>query len=539
MTIQGIGSRLAPTSQIVELALSRCKALERLNHFTNRISFEEYPSVSLRDMKRSASLSSPSTSSSSSFSSTSALSGSLDGMPISIKDNFCTADFPTTCGSRMLSDFCPPYDASIVARLKVAGAQIIGKNNMDEFAMGSGSTASCFGPAINPWSFRKEIIDAFGGGGREGGGCGEGSLEKLNTALSNATADKSWHVCGGSSGGGAGAVAAGTVVAAIGTDTGGSTRVPASHCGVLGLKPTYGRISRHGLIPLVNSLDVPGILTRTVDEAALILNVVSGSDELLDSTSIVPDDMLEVVVPPEPSVEGFTVGIPKEYFHPSLHPRVAEAWRNIAQKLRKAGAQIVPVSLPHTKYSIVTYTVLCCCEVASNMARFDGLRYGHRDRRMDSTEAMYARSRSFGFNDVVRGRILAGNFFLSRKNYDRYFIKALKLRRLITEELFAALTPGMVDVLLSPTTPAPAMTFRDFNSSSSRERTVEADVFTQAVNLAGLPAVTVPVGLSEGEEGMPFGLQLIGQPFHEEVLLHFAKWIENHVQFPHLPPLTA
>lgn len=435
----------------------------------------------------------------------------------------------------MLSDFSPPYDSTVAARLKAEGAVVIGKNNMDEFAMGSGSTDSCFGPAVNPWSFRREIERSFRGGGA---GEGEDDESLLSLAISESMDDGSWHICGGSSGGSAGAVAAGVVVAAIGSDTGGSTRVPASHCGVVGLKPTYGRISRHGLIPLVNSLDVPGILTRSVDDSALVLNVLSGADDM-DSTSVVPDDMQEVSIPPDPSVRSITVGIPKEYFHPSLDPRVADVWRDTMRRLREAGAQIVPVSLPHTKFSIVTYSVLCCCEVASNMARFDGLRYGHRDGRMDSTEAMYARSRSFGFNDVVRGRILAGNFFLSRKNYDRYFLKALKLRRLIAEELFAALTPGMVDVLLTPTTPTPAMTFKEFSSSSNRERTAEADVFTQAVNLAGLPAVSVPVALTEGNEGMPIGLQLIGQPFHEEQILTAAKWIENYAQFPHLPSLIS
>lgn len=532
MNINGLANRLAPTSQLVELALNRCKTLERLNLFTNRLSdiasHETDSDISLRDVEQT--INEVSSSAASSLISSSA-TPRLTGIPISIKDNFCTLDFPTTCGSKMLSDFCPPYDATVVARLKAEGATIIGKNNMDEFAMGSGSTDSCFGPAVNPWSFRKEI-EALGGGGGD-----ESTISSLNDALSRAITDQSWHVSGGSSGGSAGAVAAGLVVAAIGSDTGGSTRVPASHCGVVGLKPTYGRISRHGLIPLVNSLDVPGILTRSVDDAALILNVLSGADETSDSTSVIPDDLEEVVIPPQPSVGGFTVGIPEEYFHPSLHPRVAAVWREITQNLQDAGARIVPVSLPHSKFSIVTYSVLCCCEVASNMARFDGLRFGHRDKRMNSTEAMYALSRSFGFNSVVRGRILAGNFFLSRRNYERYFVKALKVRRLITEELFAALTPGMVDVLLTPTTPAPPLTFREFSSSSNRERMVEADVFTQAVNLAGLPAVSVPVALSEGEEGMPIGLQIIGQPFHEEEILKVAKWIENLAQFPHLPSL--
>lgn len=358
----------------------------------------------------------------------------------------------------------------------------------------------------------------------------DNSLEKLDV-------ERPWHVCGGSSGGSAGAVASGIVMAALGSDTGGSTRVPASHCGVVGLKPTYGRLSRHGLIPLVNSLDVPGILTRTIDDAALILNVLTGRDSQ-DSTSILPISLDDVQLSDTPSVKGLSIGIPKEYYHPSLHPDVLDAWKWMTDAFAEAGARIVPVSLPHTRFSIVTYSVLCCCEVASNMSRYDGLRFGHRDDVMDSTEAMYARSRSFGFNDVVRGRVLAGNFFLLRRNYQRYFVKAQKVRRLITEELFQALASGEVDLLLTPTTPAPPLTFQEFSQSDNRERSMETDIFTQAVNLAGLPAVTVPVTLST-DSGMPIGLQLIGQPFNEQIMLETGKWIESQVNFPHLPPLIA
>jgi len=458
------------------------------------------------------------------------LIGPLSGVTVAIKDNFCTRDFPTTCGSKMLKSFWPKYNATVVEKLMLSGALVLGKTNMDEFAMGSGTTDTCFGPVKNPWSFSESIRSVIDATSQYLDKNSESQFKK-QFELSLQDNDKSWHICGGSSGGSAAAVAAGIVDVALGSDTGGSTRVPASHCGVVGLKPTYGRLSRHGLIPLVNSLDVPGILTNSVELAATVLNVLTGTD-FQDSTSVLPYELDKVNLPTEPGLNGLIIGIPQEYYHPALHPSIKDAWLDMISQFKKSGATVVRVSLPHTRYSIVTYSVLCCCEVASNMARYDGLRFGHRDTEMDSTEAMYARSRSFGFNDVVRGRILAGNYFLARVNYKDYFLKAQKVRRLITEELFSVLAPGNVDILLTPTTPNSPITYKEFKETSSRAHSAEADIFTQAANLAGLPAVSVPVTLDPN--GLPIGLQLIGQPFNEQTLLTVAKWMENVAKFPYL-----
>ncbi|RMC13155.1 hypothetical protein DUI87_10687 [Hirundo rustica rustica] len=376
--------------------------------------------------------------------------GILDGIPIAVKDNFNTAGIETTCASNMLKGYISPYNATVVQKLLDHGAVLLGKTNLDEFAMG-----------------------------------------------------------------------------ALGSDTGGSTRNPAAHCGVVGLKPTYGLISRHGLIPLVNSMDVPGILTRCVDDAAVLLGSLAGHDPK-DSTTI-QDDFKPFELPNLTDVSKLSIGIPKEYHAPGLSSEILALWSKAADLFKNAGAKVVEVSLPHTCYSIVCYHVLCTAEVASNMARFDGLEYGHRSDTKDSTESMYAATRREGFNDVVRGRILSGNYFLLKQNYEKYFVKAQKVRRLIANDFVKVFRSG-VDVLLTPTTLNDAAPYTEFIQEDNRTRSAQDDILTQAANMAGLPAINVPTALSE--RGLPVGLQFIGRSFQEKQLLTVAKWFEKQVQFP-------
>ncbi|GBP93224.1 Glutamyl-tRNA(Gln) amidotransferase subunit A, mitochondrial [Eumeta japonica] len=322
----------------------------------------------------------------------------LNGVPIALKDNFCTKDITTTCASKMLENFVPTYDATVYRKLREAGACLIGKSNLDEFAMGSGTVDSIYGPTKNPWGWESE---------------------------------HDWRISGGSSGGSAVSVTVGSSVAAIGSDTGGSTRNPAALCGIVGLKPTYGLVSRYGLIPLVNSMDVPGILTRNVDDATEILNAIAGPDDL-DSTTI-KKQFNKIKLNEDFSLKNVKVGIPKEYYCDGMSEEIVTTWKYIANLLESEGfGQICKHAL--TSMSIAVYSILNQCEVASNMARYDGLEYGLRTDENYSTEELYASSRSQGFNNVVRWRIFAGNYFLLSRNYDKYFMKALKLRRLIADD---------------------------------------------------------------------------------------------------------
>ncbi|KAM5325851.1 glutamyl-tRNA(Gln) amidotransferase subunit A, mitochondrial [Glossophaga mutica] len=435
--------------------------------------------------------------------------GELDGIPVAVKDNFSTSGIETTCASNMLKGYIPPYNATVVQKLLDQGALLMGKTNLDEFAMGSGSTDGIFGPVKNPWSYSKQY------------------REKRKQKPHGETEDSNWLITGGSSGGSAAAVSAFTCFAALGSDTGGSTRNPAAHCGVVGVKPSYGLVSRHGLIPLVNSMDVPGILTRCVDDAAVVLGVLAGHD-CRDSTTI-QDPIKPLMLPDLTDVSKLCIGIPKEYHVPELSSEVQSLWSKAAKLFESEGAKVIEVSLPHTRYSIVCYHVLCTSEVASNMARFDGLEYGHRCDINVSTEAMYAATRREGFNDVVRGRILSGNFFLLKENYENYFVKAQKVRRLIAKDFVDVFNSG-VDVLLTPTTLSEAVPYEEFIKEDNRTRSAQDDIFTQAVNMAGLPAVSVPMALSN--QGLPIGLQFIGRAFCDQQLLTIAKWFEKQVQFP-------
>ncbi|XP_018804660.1 PREDICTED: glutamyl-tRNA(Gln) amidotransferase subunit A, mitochondrial [Bactrocera latifrons] len=427
--------------------------------------------------------------------------GVLDGVPIAIKDNFCTKEVTTTCASRMLSNFIPPFNATVCERLANAGAVLIGKTNMDQFAMGSGTVDSIFGPSKNIWS--NDLVDK-------------------------------WHIAGGSSGGSATAVAAGICYAAIGSDTGGSTRNPAAYCGVVGLKPTYGLISRHGLIPLVNSMDVPGIFARSVGDCLDVLNAIAGPDDRDSTTIRKPFRKISMAVNEELDLRNVRIGIPKEYHCEGLSSEVLETWMKVADLLEDSGAHVHQVSLPNTSASIFVYSILNQCEVASNMARYDGIEYGHRGKIDSSTEELYANTRAEGFNTVVKTRILSGNYFLLRKNYHKYFEKALQVRRLIAEDFKRVFeTPknneNIVDVLLTPTTLTDAPLYNDFVSQSNRDQCAVQDFCTQPANMAGIPAISIPIRLSK--RGLPIGLQLMSKSLNEEMLLRVASWIEQQVEF--------
>ncbi|PZC78236.1 hypothetical protein B5X24_HaOG202487 [Helicoverpa armigera] len=418
----------------------------------------------------------------------------LDGIPIGIKDNFCTNNILTTCASEMLKNFVPTYDATVYSRLRRAGACLVGKCNLDEFAMGSGTVDSTFGPTRNPWLYDEH----------------------------------NWRIAGGSSGGSAVAVASGSCVAAIGSDTGGSTRNPAALCGVVGLKPTYGLVSRHGLIPLVNSMDVPGILARTVEDATKVLNVIAGPDEN-DSTTI--KKPFSPITLRDHDLLNVKIGIPREYHCEGMSNEVIEAWSYVTDLLEKEHATIRSVSMPHTSVSIAVYSILNQCEVASNMARYDGIEYGLRANANNSTEELYATTRHAGFNKVVRSRILAGNYFLLTRNYVKYFIKTLKLRRLIQNDFKNVFNrENGVHLLLTPTTLSDAPLYEDFIARYNREQCALQDYCTQPANMAGIPAISIPVKLSSNK--LPISLQLMGPALSEELMLNVAKKIQRLVNFP-------
>ncbi|KAL1137680.1 hypothetical protein AAG570_009376, partial [Ranatra chinensis] len=417
----------------------------------------------------------------------------LDGIPLAVKDNFCAEGITTTCGSSMLKHFVPTYTATVVERLLDAGALLIGKCNLDEFAMGSGTVDSIHGPTKNIWNSNIRYT----------------------------------RIAGGSSGGCAVAVASGSCFVALGSDTGGSTRNPASYCGVVGLKPTYSSVSRYGLIPLVNSMDVPGILTRTVEDAAIVYNIISGPD-IKDSTTV--PGIKKVSLTPEYNPQKIKIGIPLEYFCEGISDEVIETCELVMHILKQGGADLSMVSLPHTGYSVACYSVLNQCEVASNMARYDGLRYGYRANECTSTNKLYSETRKGGFNYVVRGRILAGNFFLLQKNYQQYFEKALQVRRLISNDFKRAWEK--VDILLTPTTPSEAPLFDEFLKLDNRAQCSIQDYCTQPANMAGCPAVSLPIKLSKN--GMPLSIQLMAPNYNEQGLLSIAQWIEHQVCFPTL-----
>ncbi len=401
----------------------------------------------------------------------------LAGVPVGIKDVMVTRGVRTTAGSKILENFIPPYDCTAVARLEAAGAIVLGKLNCDEFAMGSSNENSAYGPVRNPH-------------------------------------DKS-RVTGGSSGGSAAAVAAGMAVATLGSDTGGSIRQPASFCGVVGLMPTYGRVSRYGLIAFASSLDHIGPLTRTVKDAAIMLRVIAGHDPL-DSTSAgvpVPDYEADLAKP----VSGLKMGIPKEYFGEGLDPEVRAAVEAGIDKLRSAGCEIVPISLPHTTYAIPTYYVIATAEASANLARFDGVRYGHRSTSARTLAEMYRRSRDEGFGPEVKRRIMLGTYALSSGYYDAYYLKAQRVRTLLTRDFQETFTK--VDAIVTPTAPTPA--FKLGEKADDPLAMYLADIYTVTADLAGVPGISVPCGKSSS--GLPIGLQVLGRHFDESTVLRVGQ----------------
>ena len=406
----------------------------------------------------------------------------LAGVPMAIKDVMVTKGVRSTAGSTILGNYIPPNDCTAVARLEAAGAIVLGKANCDEFAMGSSNENSAYGPVRNP-------------------------------------RDKS-RVPGGSSGGSAAAVAAGTAVAALGSDTGGSIRQPAAFCGVVGMMPTYGRVSRYGLIAFASSLDHIGPLTKTVKDAALVLGQIAGRDPL-DSTSAevpVPDYTAAIEQP----IAGLRLGIPQEYFAEGLDPEVKEAVEAAIAKLQAAGCKIVPISMPHTKYAVPTYYIVATAEASSNLARFDGVRYGYRAKDgVKNLSTMYRRTRDEGFGAEVKRRIMLGTYALSAGYYDAYYLKAQRVRTLLTRDFEEAFTK--VDAIVTPTTPTPA--FKLGEKSDDPLAMYLNDIYTVTADLVGVPGISVPCGVTKGK--LPIGLQVLGKHFDESTVFRVGHAVEH------------
>ena len=413
----------------------------------------------------------------------------LEGFPLAVKDTFCTKGIKTTAGSKILESFIPPYTSTIVERLEAAGAIILGKTNMDEFAMGSSTTTSHYGHSINPWK---------------------------------AKGDQSDLTPGGSSGGSSASVAAYSSLGALGTDTGGSIRQPASLCGIVGMKPTYGLCSRYGIVAFASSLDQAGPMARSVRDTALMLKEMVGHDPK-DSTSLVyeaPDYTSAL----GQSIQGMKIGLPKEYRPEGLNPEIAAWWDKTIEWLKAEGAEFVDISLPHTEYALPTYYIVAPAEASANLARYDGVRYGLRVPG-ESLDEMYEKTRTDGFGDEVKRRILIGTYVLSAGKYEDYYLKAQKVRQKVTDDFKKAYE--QVDLILTPTTANTA--FKIGENITDPLAMYLQDVFTVSTNLAGLPGISVPVGLSES--GLPIGMQLLGPALQEERLLKCAHKIEEAAQF--------
>jgi aspartyl-tRNA(Asn)/glutamyl-tRNA(Gln) amidotransferase subunit A len=407
--------------------------------------------------------------------------GALSGIPIALKDIYCMKGVRTTCGSRMLHNFIPPYDATVVEKLRAAGAVFTGKTNMDEFAMGSSTETSFFGATRNPWDLTR--------------------------------------IPGGSSGGSAAAVAADECVAALGSDTGGSIRQPAALCGVVGLKPTYGRVSRFGLIAFASSLDQIGPFTKDVEDAAILMNVIAGYDPR-ESTSV-PEETPDYRTFLGRGIEGWRVGIPKEYFIAGIDPEVEAAVRQAIRVVEEAGAKCVEISLPHTKFCLAVYYIIAPAEASSNLARYDGVKYGFRSEDNCDLLEMYKNTRSSGFGAEVKRRIMIGTYALSSGYYDAYYKKASQVRALIKRDFDHAFAE--CDAILTPTTPTPA--FRIGEKMNDPMQMYLSDLFTISTNLAGIPGISVPCGFTRA--GLPVGVLFLAGHFQEGRLIQFASAYEK------------
>jgi aspartyl-tRNA(Asn)/glutamyl-tRNA(Gln) amidotransferase subunit A len=413
----------------------------------------------------------------------------LSKIPIVIKDNICVYDEPTTCASRILDNFRPSYDATVIKKIKSAGALLLGKSNMDEFAFGSSCETSCYGPTKNPYN-----------------------LERIP---------------GGSSGGSAALVSSNQTVLAIGSDTGGSIRQPAALCGVVGLKPTYGRVSRYGLIAFGSSMDQIGPITKDVADSAMLLNVIAGYDEM-DSTCVdlpVPDYTKALV----DSVKGLRIGLPKEYFIPGLDADVKQGIERAINLLKKLGAEFIEISLPHTEYALCVYYIVGCSEASANLARFDGIRYGLR-AKSDSLSGMYKATRRDGFGLEAKRRIILGTYSLSSGYYDAYYLKAQKVRTLIKDDFDKAFKE--CDIILTPTTPSAA--FRIGEKIQDPISMYLSDIFTIPANLAGIPAISLPCGYNR--DNLPIGLQFMAKPFQEELLIKAAFTYQQNADWKKIIP---
>lgn len=412
--------------------------------------------------------------------------GSLDGIPMALKDVLALKNSPLTCASKMLENFISPYTGTVVSKLEEAGSVFWGRTNLDEFAMGSSCENSALKTTKNPWDLSR--------------------------------------IAGGSSGGSAAALAAGECACALGSDTGGSIRQPASHCGVVGMKPTYGVVSRYGLAAFASSLDQIGPITRSVRDAALILNAIAGHDKL-DSTSVKMDYPDYLSGFGKISFKGKKIGVPKEYFGDGISSEVAEAVKKAISQCAELGAEIVEISLPHTELAVPVYYIISTAEASSNLARFDGIRYGHRSQNASDLTDLYFKSRSEGFGEEVKRRIILGSYVLSSGYYDAYYLRAQKVRTLIRRDFEQAFEN--VDIIMTPTSPNPA--FKIGEKSHDLLAMYLSDIYTINVNLAGLPGISLPCGFSS--EGMPMGFQMIGKAFCECELLALADAYQASTDF--------
>ena len=470
-------SRKLSALELMQSVLARTKAVDgRIKAFNSFAEEDALAQARASDARRAAG----------------AAAGPLDGIPIGLKDVIAVAGQPLTASSKMLANFVSPYDSTVTRKLRAAGAICWGRLNLDEFAMGSSTENSAFGATCNPWDLAR--------------------------------------VPGGSSGGSAAAVAAGSAILALGSDTGGSIRQPAALCGVVGLKPTYGRVSRYGLIAFASSLDQIGPFARTVEDAAITLGAISGYDPL-DSTSFrteVPDYRAELRTRKGP----WRMGIPKEYFGAGLDPEVEAAVAAAIADYRQRGCEIKEISLPHTKYAVGVYYIIATAECSSNLARYDGIRYGHRAENPTDLLDLYYRSRAEGFGAEVKRRIILGTYVLSSGYYDAFYLRAQQVRTLLRQDFLNAYKE--VDAILTPTAPTPA--FKRGEKAADPLAMYLSDIYTIGVNLAGLPGLSLPCGFSAG--GLPIGLQIIGQPFQEAELLAIAHSYEQghdwHNRHPNL-----